>query len=583
MTKVKEQNAMNVNNSNINKCYNCQNVSTFLRFNISAFFRFMFFLFTVHCLLFTASLAQVNFEPVNNSVYSFLERMSIKGIIQLNEEIKPFSRKYIAEKLLEVKSKRVKVKSNIEKEELKFYIREFSAELKKLGMDLSEYEAKDKLIDLKSDKFGFDKYNRFRLISYDTDEFGLFIDPIFRIDFAQNDKNLSTLWSNGLRLYGNISNSVAFDLQFYDNHAKGNYFNSDRKFSHSTGYEFNVGKNGGIDFDRMNANLTYSWSWGSLTLGKDFNYYGTGENGKIILSDKAPSFPFIKLEANPTKWFKFSYIHGALNSQVIDSSGIRLGFSRDHFPKITKYFVGHLFSFTPLSFFNISLGESVIYSDRFEPIYLIPVAFFRLADHYLTDPDESAGNAQLFGSFWLKSYKLRTKLYGSIFIDELSLGNADNPQAIAYNLGFKTIDPFIPKSEFVFEYSKILPFVYFHSDKAQTYQNYGYDLGHWIGSNTDEIYIAFQKRIIRGLNINIWYSYIRKSNEERFDELRYQKDQTFLWGNVNKITMYGTSINYELIHSLNINATYEYSNSVGGNNYLTNPGSLVKLALNYGL
>ena len=515
--------------------------------------------------------AQVNFEPVNSSVYNFLERLSIKGAIQLNEEILPFSRKYIASKLAEIDKRRSKL-SNIEKDELYFYIKEYSSELRKLNFNLKPYEIKKKLIDLNSDNFGFDKYNRLRLLSYDSNKFGLFIDPVFRLKYSSQNGSKSTLWSNGLRMYGSIGEHVGFELMFYDNHANGNYFNRERKFSKLTGYEFTVGKKGGLDFDRMNANFTYSWQWGSLTLGKDFNYYGSGENGKLILSNKAPSFPFVKLEINPVKWFKFSYIHGSLNSQVIDSSGIRRGFSRDHFPKISKYFVAHLFSFTPLKYFNISLGESVIYSDRFEPIYLIPVAFFRLADHYLTDPDESAGNAQLFGSFWLKSYKLKTKFYGSIFIDELSLGTSKNPQAIGYNVGVKTIDPIVPESEFIIEYTKILPFVYFHSDKAQTFQNYGYDLGHWIGSNADQIYLSFTKRIIRGLNLQLQYEYTRKGKEESFDEFRYQPEQIFLWGKNNYIIKYGVNLTYEFLNDITL--TFSYLNN--NKKYLNETKDLMK-------
>ncbi len=273
--------------------------------------------------------AQVNFEPANRSIYNFLERMSIKGTIRLNEEILPFSRKYIAQKIIEIDKQKNKI-SALEKEELAFYIREYSSELRREGFDLGKYRAKKKIIDLNSDNFGFDKYNRFRLFSYDTDKFGLFLDPVFRYNIAKEKDDKSTLWSNGLRLYGSIGHNVGFDLQFYDNHESGSFYNNDRKFSRRTGYEFRAGKNGGLDFDRMNANLTYSWNWGSFTIGKDFNYYGSGEDGKIILLDKAPSFPQIKLEVNPVKWFKFSYIHGLLNSQVLDSSTFRFSPQRNH-------------------------------------------------------------------------------------------------------------------------------------------------------------------------------------------------------------------------------------------------------------
>ncbi|MCP5061882.1 MAG: capsule assembly Wzi family protein [Ignavibacteriae bacterium] len=527
--------------------------------------------------------AQVNFEPVNKSVYSFLERMSNKGAIQLNEEILPFSRIYISEKIIELDKIKSKL-SKLEKDDLEFYIKEYSAELKKLNFDLQNFEAKNKLIDLKTDNFGFDKYNRFRLFSYDSDNFGIFADPIFRFNYASGDEN-SSLWSNGLRLYGILGSSFGFELQFYDNHASGDFYNSDRKYSKLTGYEFDVGKNDGLDFDRMNANITYSWNSGSFTIGKDFNYYGSGENGKLLLSNKAPSFPNLKLEVYPTKWLRFSYMHGVLNSQIIDSTTIRLNPQRDHFSTVEKYFVTHLLSITPFKSLNFSVGESVIYSDKFQPIYLIPIAFFRLADHYLTDPDENAGNAQIFASFWYKNYKLRTKIYGSVFIDELSLGTPENPEATAYNIGFKTIDPLIPESELTVEYTKVLPFVYFHSDPAQTYESYGYQLGHWIGSNADQIYTSFTKRIIRGLNFKIEYSYTRKGEEENFEEARYQDKHSFLWGKNTLYSDYGAILNYEIFHDLFVTISYnkfDISTEQEDNSFVESSNSFFSFSVGYG-
>lgn len=549
---------------------------------------------TSYFLILQSIFSQVNYEPVSNSVYNFLERMSNKGIIQLNEEIKPFSRRYIARKIkiihvseLKIKNEKLKIEkqriSGIEKEELEFYVREFAEELKRLGLDLSDYEGKKKLIDFKSDEYGFDEFNRLRLLSYSDDNFSLFADPILAFEYNNYSDGSSWSYSNGIKLYGNIGRNVGFDLQFYDNHPRGDNIDYKQNFSPNTGFEFKSGKDKGFDFDRMNVNLNFVWDYFTISIGKDFNYYGNGYGGKLLLSDKAPSFPNLKLEVYPVTWLKFSYIHGFLNSQILDSTTFRYNPTRNHISTVDKYFITHMISLTPFEFLNLAIGESVVYSDKFQPIYLIPFSFFRFSDHYLTDPDENAGNAQIFSSFWYKNYWLETKFYGSIFIDELSTSNLDYPQAIGYNFGFKTIDPIIPESELVVEYTRINPFVYSHADSAQTFASYGYELGHWIGSNADEIYLSFRKRFLRGLNLDVWYRYIRKGNEEDIANPRYQDDQTFLWGEKNYITMYGASLNYELIHSLYINAKYEYSKSEGENNYLLNPGSKFQFSISYGM
>lgn len=532
--------------------------------------------------------AQTNYEPVSSSVYTFLERMSGKGLIQLNEEIKPFSRQYLARRIqnLELKiqnEKEANIKiSKIEHEELEFYIREFAAELKKLEFDLLEYESHHKLIDLGYDNLGFDKFNRFRLYSYESDQFGIFADPILSYEYHSVEEGNWWSYSNGIKLHGYLGNNVGFDLQFYDNHPRGDGIDFDRIFTPETGYEFDVVKGDGLDYDRLNANLNFSWEFITLSLSKDFNYYGSGEDGKLILSDKAPSFPSLKIEVYPTDWLKFSYIHGSLHSQVLDSSTFRFSPHRNHISTVEKYFVSHMLSITPYTFLNFSFGESVIYSDKFEPIYLIPIAFFRFADHYLTDPDENAGNAQLFGSFWYKNYWLKTKFYGSIFIDELTTYEEDYPEAVGYNIGLKSIDPLIPESELVVEYTRINPFVYFHADSAQTYWNYGYEMGHWIGSNADEIFVSFRKRILRGLNLDFWYRYIRKGSEEDFEEPRYQSTQNFLWGDKTYYKFYGIKAAYEITHGFFATLLYENANIQSDHNS-SSKNSNFTFTLKYGI
>src|SRR5690606_38300805 len=184
--------------------------------------------------------------------------MSIKGFMQLNEEILPFSRNYIADKLVEISNYPVEL-SSIEQEELEFYFREFSAELERKEFDLTHYKDDEGDLSFFGGLIGVDKYNRFRLLNYNTEDFSLFMDPIAGYNYELSRGENSVLWSNGLKVYGSISSSIGFDLQFYDNHLRGDYFDGQRNFSPETGFEFDVGKGGGKDFDRMNANLNFSW------------------------------------------------------------------------------------------------------------------------------------------------------------------------------------------------------------------------------------------------------------------------------------------------------------------------------------
>lgn len=546
------------------------------------------FILLLILLLFTIPIfSQVNYEPLNKSIYDYLDRLSIQGYFQINSEIKPFSRIYIAEKLKIVIGDENHKLTPLENKELVFYTEEYARELKRINVNV------DSILVDKKDKFnlwgvvGFNEYGRFHLVDYDDSLFTFTLDPILGYKYGTGKLTSRTHLWNGLSFYGRISNWVGFDLNFRDNTQTGDNIDYTREFSPLTGFSFRVKKERGFEFDEVNANLTFSNSWGSFTIGKDYVYYGEGKQGKLILGNKAPSFPQLKLEVYPTDWFKFSYVHGWLNSQIIDSSTIRYNESGwETFQHVAKYYVAHEFSFTPWKVFNFTIGESIVYSDVFQPIYLIPVMFFRLAEHYFTHPDNVAGNAQLFGSFWYNIPTIKTKFYGTIFIDEFSIQNSDGPRAVGYTIGTDIINPVIPESEFIVEYTKIDPYVYFHHDDAQFYTNYDYQLGHWIGSNSDQVYLAFTKHIIRGLKIKGWFTYIRRGSREDPTEPRYQDKNYFLWGIRNNYTSWGITARYEIIHDVFASAVYRSRQTseqkAEGGEFTNTNGSEFAFTLNYG-
>ena len=47
--------------------------------------------------------------------------------------------------------------------------------------------------------------------------------------------------------------------------------------------------------------------------------WGYTENGRMVLSNKAPTYPYIRLDYQPFKWLTFNYVHAFLNSNIIDS------------------------------------------------------------------------------------------------------------------------------------------------------------------------------------------------------------------------------------------------------------------------
>ena len=83
-------------------------------------------------LLSSFAFAQVVYEPLNRDIYSFLAKLSQKSVIEFNDQIRPVSRKYVAQKLIEANQKSNQLTS-LEKDELEFYSKDFRFEFELLN------------------------------------------------------------------------------------------------------------------------------------------------------------------------------------------------------------------------------------------------------------------------------------------------------------------------------------------------------------------------------------------------------------------------------------------------------------------
>lgn len=537
---------------------------------------------TLFIVLSTILEAQSNYLS-NSKVYEFLDRMEVKGYIEINHHQKPFTRQVILEKLKHLaeaaglrngeKDQNEKnglngenekndliVLNAVEKAELKFFLNEYDTDLIKPDGEVTFFERNDAGV--------------MRFLEYKDNLFhtNFYFDGGFLYAQREAGKYELTYW-NGLSAYGNVGENFSFDLKFNDFSDKSNIPGLSRKFSEDPGYEYGVNRSTTktFNYDKTDANLTYTWDWGNISLIKDRNLWGTGYNGRLILSDKAPSFPHLRLKLNPTDWLEFSYIHGDLTSNIYDSTTYRnSGGTRAHIQLVPKYYAAHIITIDFTKDLKISLGESVVYSDRFEPVYLVPVLFFRIADHYLSKTDINSGNAQLFSSVSYRLPKLKTRLDLSVFIDELSVSNlfGSFPEAIAFTLGITRYDFIIDNLGIKAEYTRINPFVYEHADPAQLYYNRGYQMGHWIGDNADQLYLQLNYVFNERLRIISEAEYTRKGNFFDITIKRFQKEQTFLYGKQSGYFTFTLTGEYELYNNLFITMKGTISNAWGENNVI---------------
>ena len=509
--------------------------------------------------------SQVVYEPLYRDVYSFLSRLSQKSIIVFDDQIRPVSRKYIAQKLLEASENSSELTA-LEKKELEFFNKDFKFEfglIKKVETDSSQLKI-----------FGYDDGDRLRLFSYRDNRFSINVSPILGMKIGSRDsEKLTHIW-NGIYTYGYVDNFIGFSFDFRDNQEKGTAIDKYKNFTPITGVDARTVDNivdypnNKMEYSEVNAALATDWSWGSISVGKGFHEWGYGESGLLVLSQKPPSYGFIRLDINPVSWLKFNYMHGWLSSDIPDSNSFFYNKAGTiSFSFKDKFIATHSLIITPLTGLDLAVGESIIYDDKLEFLYLIPIMFFRLADHQLSNQTNAAGgNAQFFFSASSKGQIKNTHLYGTLFIDEITLSGLFDSykqrNQLGFTLGGSITDLPLENLTATVEYTKIYPFVYNHYIQTKDYKSDNYTLGHWMGNNADQIYLSLNYRVFRGLQTTVWGQYIRKGEAGNIQQqYNIQPQPPFLFGLRKNYSYLGAEIKYEYTHELFAKLNFQTTNS----------------------
>lgn len=497
--------------------------------------------------------------------YDFIDELANEGYIDINTAVKPYSRKLIAEKLQDASQFTDKLNKR-QRAELKFFIEEFALELDLLpDFPFPILENETSRLDLLPPLFTFK-----------DDTFRARIQPILGMHIYKNENGqINHRWfgvdfqasiGNNLSVYGSLrDNSFDASEGLLPRLSNPNYLTD------FAGYEYKEPH----DFSDSRGGIKLNWDWGSIGLMKDNIVWGDNYNGSNIISGRAPSFPMLSLSIRPSKWFEMNYIHGWLVSNVVDSARYYIEndvqiWYRNH----NKYIAANMFTFTPISKFKISFGNSIIYAeDNVQPAYLLPIAFYKSIDHTLTKGIRTENqNSQLFFNISSRNIK-HTHLYSSVFIDEIKFSRFKTSEAennpISYKLGLK-IDNFpVQNLGLNVEFTKTNIINYKHSISALTYASNSYNLGHYLGDNSQEIFASLTYKPIRGLDFTAYlkdakhgneYQYGRRGEAGSIKEIISQPVLgDVIWSN----RTYGFKALYEIINNTYAVVKFENSNIQG--------------------
>ncbi len=488
----------------------------------------------------TSGFTQVVYQDVNKtSIYIFLDEMANQQFIELNTFSKPYSRELIARKLAEIDTTNLNER---QKKELSFFLKDFNKELK-------------------SDK-QFDK--RYDLFYYKDSLFSITVNPALGGEYKVNENRFNWRRWYGAEVFGTIGKNVGYYVNLRDYTQDSisqneNFLNTNRGANHKS--------NG--DFSDLRGGLFYNWNWGAIGILKDNFTWGNNNYGANIYANKAPSFARIELNVKPVKWLDFKYFHGWLASEVRDSSRSYLAGARKRNVDVRKYIASNALTIRPIKRLNITVGNSIIYSDNLQPGFFIPFMFFKAIDHsvYAGSGNFGGANTQLFLDISSRNIK-NIHLYSTLFVDEISFSRLTDPNQhsnfVSGKFGAQWSNIFNQNLELTAEYTATNPVTYDHFVNTTTFESNNYNLGHYLRGNAQEIGFRVRFKPISQLRIEAEYILAEKGRE-----YRYTGTGTAIWGlpfmseTRWASSSFSTGVIYEAFNDVNLFANYTYSDVNG--------------------
>jgi hypothetical protein len=511
----------------------------------------LFFIIVGCIFLFNANPGTAQVFTHQQTVVAYLERMAQKGAIEFNDLMKPVDRATVFNLLNQLQQNKNLTK--IERDELTFYISYYSFD------NLEKAYIPKSLTVFKQIKKNL--FKEPHILNYSDDNFRLMVDPLAEIGF-QGSKKTSQLVSTGFQMMGYAGKRIGFQLSVRDVNETGDYDslridNTLMGFNRKQTINTNL-----LSYSQFNANLSYRFNKGMITVGQDQNVLGYGKTGNLVLSSKSPSYPYYRFQYNPTKWMSVNYMHAWLQSGVIDSlksygtGNSVYGGQRESF--IPKFYAIHFVEVRPMKGLSVHLGESIVYTDQLEPAYLMPLTFFKAYDNNkYNDKITTGANGQFFMGISSRNQIPKTHLYAQLFIDEIRVSNIFNStksrNQIAYQIGASVTDIGLPYLTLTAELNKVYPFVYRNFLPAQNYSNSNYPLGDWMGSNADRIELIANYHPKPRLNLRAYYRMMAKGGAGSIEQ-QYFLTPSPIYGfdPQYKTNKFSFESSYELYSNVNI-------------------------------
>ncbi len=235
----------------------------------------------------------------------------------------------------------------------------------------------------------------------------------------------------------------------------------------------------------INNYIKFKFPWFELQYGNDNLQWGPGYHGNLTVSPNPIAINMLKLNATYNN-ITYTSFTGELEdmSQEINE----------------KYISGHRAEGYFWDRFGFGISEVVVYGNRFEIGYVNPINIYLINEQTISRAD---GRVPGSGDNVIASVDLRLRpidnfeIYAELMVDD------GNPAASFHHWdtkfgilgGIYLTDPFgLSDSDLHFEYAFINQYAYTHINPFNVYKHFTSVIGHHIGSDADNLWIAFRRR-----------------------------------------------------------------------------------------
>ena len=493
----------------------------------------------------------------SDPVYSLLDELAGMKAISLNSAVLPLSRNVIAEKLYKA-SLHPEFLTPRQNADLQFFLREYAAEI-----PVTPGDTLLQLVGIPAVQTGFG-YNP---PGYDLlkKNFSLSIRPLIGLTGIINQNGSVTKLQGGGKLFGSLGKHLGFYFKLVQTR-ESEPIAAPVYFTPEPGSVWTTHSNGVVTNTEWTGGISCSWKWGDISIRKDRPVWGEAEHGSNILSGREPSVPFLQLHVKPAGWIEFSYIHGQLNSETVDSSRSTFDPGSEHIVYQKKYLAANLLTVFPWKSLSFSAGNSIVYNeDGFDPVYFIPVLFFKSVDQTFGGLNSTNGqNNQLFFTLSWRGIR-HLHLYTSVFIDDFKMKaflSKGQHNEMSLKAGFKLSGFPFRNISLSAEYTRTNPMTYRHYVESITYSSDGYCLGNYLGDNAHELFVRLDAHPLRGLNIYGSWVFI-EHGEQQTNLLANNYTMPVLQNIIYHNNTFVAGISYEILHETLLFAEFMHSENQG--------------------